>query len=254
MDDACRAILAQLGQRLALEIEFDDHPAWEARQRALDANAIDFGWICGAPYVKRVDAGAGFDLLAAPVMRGTRYAGRAVYFSDFVVRRDSRFRQLEDLAGAVWAYNEPESYSGFHVVRHALAEAGLDFGFFGRVVETGAHQVSIEQIRRGAVDGAAIDSSVLDWLAARDPRLVAELRVIGTLGPSPMPPWVVAKHVSRPVREVLRRAFTTLHCDPAARETLAAAGIERFAAAHDADYDPIRRVLCESAPGPLLQH
>ena len=196
MDDACRAIVVEIARRLAVEIEFDARPEWEARQRGLDAQLTDFGWICGAHYVMRADRGAGVTLLAAPVPAGARYAGRPVYYSDIIVRSNSTHRCFEDLAGATWAYNEPTSQSGFHVVRYGLARRALNFDFFGGVVETGAHETTVELIRRGEADGAGIDSTVLEWLRRRDPALGSDVRVLERLGPSPMPPWVAGARTS----------------------------------------------------------
>ena len=97
-----------------------------------------------------------------------RYQDRPVYFSDVVVRRDrAHFESFVDLRGASWAYNEPRSHSGFNVVRAYLAESGHLDDFFGAVVESGAHSESLEMVLSGRVDGAAIDSTVLEWLTAQ---------------------------------------------------------------------------------------
>src|SRR5262245_45508563 len=50
---------------------------------------VDVGFVCGLPYVelaRRADPPV--EPLAAPVLQGERYAGRPVYFSDVIVRRD----------------------------------------------------------------------------------------------------------------------------------------------------------------------
>ncbi len=64
------------------------------------------------------------DLLAAPVMAAERYQGQPVYYSDIVVHHASRFQTFADLRNATWAYNEPHSHSGYHVVRFHLAQTG----------------------------------------------------------------------------------------------------------------------------------
>ena len=69
-----------------------DGADWRDTYSAIAAGRIDIGWICGQPYVDLLAAGAPISLLAAPVTAGARYGGRPVYFSDVIVRRDSRFR------------------------------------------------------------------------------------------------------------------------------------------------------------------
>jgi phosphonate transport system substrate-binding protein len=91
---------------------------------------------------------------------GACYKDRPVYFSDVVVRRDSKFHTFADLRGASWAYNEPGSHSGYNVVGYHLATLGEGSGYFGQVVESGAHQVSLQMILDGRIDASAIDSLV----------------------------------------------------------------------------------------------
>ena len=64
------------------------------------------------------------ELLAVPVPAGSRYCGQPVYFSDVIVRERVPFEVLTELRGAVWAYNEPRSHSGYNVVRAYLSRLG----------------------------------------------------------------------------------------------------------------------------------
>lgn len=105
-----RALAAYIGHHVGLATEFVDGVPWQERERMLDAGTAHVGWICGLPYVlKSKSPSLRMELLAAPVMHGPRYAGRPVYFSDIVVRRDHAARSFDDLRGARWGYNEPRS-------------------------------------------------------------------------------------------------------------------------------------------------
>jgi ABC-type phosphate/phosphonate transport system substrate-binding protein len=66
--------------------------------------------------------------------------------------------------------------------------------------------------------------------------------VIETIGPSPIPPWVISKQVPLDLRCELRSILLDLALQQRGREILARGRIARFIAAHDADYDPIRRM------------
>ncbi len=239
----CRAIVAWLGRTLAVRTQFVDGIPWEEREALLDAGHIDVCWICGLPYAWKADApDAAVELCAVPVMRGERYADRAVYFSDVVVHSESRYASFADLAGATWAYNEPRSHSGHNVVLHRLATLERRAGYFGRVVESGAHQRSLCMIVDGEIDASAIDSTVLEAELERNPELARHIRVVDTLGPSPMPPWVVKKSLPRSLRADLRAALVEMHTDAEGAAILASWRIARFAAAADADYDPLRHM------------
>ena len=60
----CQAAIAEffvqqvvdyLAARLEMPVQFVNDIPWQERQRRLDAGQIDIGWICGAPYVRRID-------------------------------------------------------------------------------------------------------------------------------------------------------------------------------------------------------
>jgi phosphonate transport system substrate-binding protein len=246
-DLVVEAIVGYLDGELDSHVELVDDRPWEERRRLLDAGRVDVAWICGLPYVRRADEPEpGIELLAAPVMRGARYEDQPIYFSDVVVRRDSGFQTFEDLRGESWAYNEPGSHSGYNVVAHHLAALGRTWGYFGRVVETGAHQTSLQMILDGEIAGSAIDSTVLELELEKDPTLETKLRVLDTLGPSPIPPWVIRRSVPEGLRKAVRETLIGMAEDPRDREVLAELPVARFARVKDSDYDPIRLMTAKT--------
>ncbi len=239
----CAAVAGYLSEELPIACEYVSEGLWQERERLFDAGAIQILWLCGLPYVEKADRKTvDMELLAVPVPAGARYRSRPVYFSDIIVRRESPYRSLLDLRGAVWAYNEPRSHSGYNVVRAHLAELAQHRHFFGETIESGAHSASVEMVLSGKADGAAIDSTVLEWLFAADGGRSARLRVIETLGPSPIPPWVISQRVAEPLRAAVHAALLRMGRNAGGRAILQQAGMERFTEAADRDYDPIRRM------------
>jgi len=244
-----RGMAAYLARRTGLPVEVDESVCWQERERMLDRGEAHLGFICGLPYVRKVDRPRPtVELLAAPVMRGARYGGRPVYFSDVVVRRDSPFHCFADLRGASWAYNEPGSQSGYNLTRCHLARLGETDGYFGRVVEAGAHQRSIRMVVEGAVDASSIDSTVLELELALHPELAPLLRVVETFGPSAIPPAVASTTLDPDLRRLLRQALLHMHEDAEGRALLASAGIDRLAPISDSAYDDVRQMALEAEP------
>ena len=195
------------------------------------------------PYVWKADMPVSeIELLASPVMIRPRYNNQPVYYSDVVVHKESPFFKFADLRGARWIINEARSHSGFNLVRYYLSTIGETFGFFGEVIESGAHQDSLRLIIDGRSDASAIDSTVLETEFEKDPELNRLLRVIETFGPSPIPPFVASKTLPRELREKLSTLLLNLHKDSEGRELLARARFARFTAVQDSDYDQIRRM------------
>ncbi len=228
-------------RQLGIPIQFVNNIAWQDRERLLDSGTIQIAWICGLPYTVKADQAVPvIELLVAPVMEGERYEDRLIYFSDVVVRRDSPFQTFVDLRGASWAYNEPNSQSGYNVVRYHLATLGEMGGYFSSVVASGSHLKSIQMILNRQVDASAIDSTTLELEFLSRPELRQELRIIKTLGPSPIPPWVIRKDVPPATKKTLTELLLRMHEDPYGQEILAHGQIARFARVTDWDYGAIR--------------
>ena len=246
------AITSYIEDQLNLRMQVVDDVDWQKREKLLDEGQIEIAWLCGLPYTLRADRPAPeIELLAAPVMAGNRYQNRPVYFSDVIVYHDSGFKTFADLRGAAWAYNEPYSHSGYNVVRYHLATSGEKSGYFGEVVQSGAHLASVQMVLDRRVDASAIDSIVLEIESQRRPELLSQLRVIETLGPSSVPPLVISRKVPQEIRQTIREALVKMDGNPSGQAALAKGRMVRLARVKDSDYDDIR-YMAQKANGVKL--
>ncbi|MDE0455669.1 MAG: PhnD/SsuA/transferrin family substrate-binding protein [Chromatiales bacterium] len=185
----------------ALERPSDCHDAWRG-------DGLLFSQTCGYPAatalrdVLRVVATPHY---AAPGCEGPRYS------SVVVVRRASRVADLEELRGAVCAFNSRDSQSGYNALRAAIAPIARGGWFFARTVETGAHAASMEAVRCGRADVCAVDCVTWALHARHRPSALVGLEVIRYTEPAPGLPFVTAGDVSdatfASIREALGRAF-----------------------------------------------
>jgi phosphonate transport system substrate-binding protein len=213
----------------------------------------DIAFVCSLPYVEHTRLGAPrIEPLVAPVLKGERYGGKPIYFSDVIVRRESPIESFADLRGRSWAYNEPQSQSGYGITRFHLATRGETNGYFGRVVEAGWHERAIHMVCSGEVDASAIDSHVLDVALRQNPSLADRLRIIDTLGPSTIQPIVVARSLPEPLKSELRDVFLGMADDPRARPQFERALVERFEQVTDATYDDVRHMLAVTETNDFL--
>jgi len=242
-DPTCAAITQYISEQSQVPIEFLALSQWQDRERAFDSGAVSVCWLCGAVYVRKLDQGEGtVELLAAPVMAAPRYQDRPVYFSDVIVRAESPFHTFADLRNTRWAYNEPNSHSGHNVTKWYLAEHAYGNGFFKQAIGSGAHQRSIQMVLANEVDASAIDSTVLETEMSRNPELAAQIRVIESFGPSPIPPWVMHRNLPADLKATLRQLFSQMHLADQGRAILQAGQIRRFDLVTDHDYDRIRQM------------
>jgi phosphonate transport system substrate-binding protein len=245
MDDFCRQLTAYVASRLGQAIDFVIDVDWTERYRQLDVGAIQIAWICGAPYVVRRPYGQ-LALLAAPVWRGDHYGDQPVYHSDLMVRRDHPAQNFAQLRGQRWAYNEPGSLSGYHVMRAHLARLDEGLAFFSEAIEAGYHRRALQMLAAGEADVAAIDTTVFEQIIAVQPALRDTVRSLGRLGPNPAPPWVIHTEVPSVLRQAITTIFTTMADDATGAALLAAAPIARFARVDDTDYAPAATMVSQS--------
>jgi phosphonate transport system substrate-binding protein len=219
----------------------------------LSSEAVDVAFVCGLAYVELARGGeAPVEPLAAPILRGERFGGRAIYFSDVIVHRGSRLQSFADLRGCSWAYNERHSQSGYGITRHHLICRGETNGYFGRIVAAGWHEEALRLVAGGAVDAAAIDCQVLAVALRAQPEMAALVRIIDTLGPSTIQPVVAARRLPQRLRTDLRAFLLNLANDPVARPHLDRAFVQGFEAVNDASYTDIRAMVAAAEAADFL--
>ena len=197
--------------------------------RELAHGHVDVAFVCSPPLIWLRGA---VEAIAAPVLSDPRFAGRPLYSSEVVVGASSGHRSFDDLRGVRWAYNEPSSWSGYWVT---LARVG-SWRYFGEVVAAGSHQRAMRMVARGEVDGSAIDSHVLAVELRDHPELAEHLRVVETLGPSPIQPVVARTDLHPELKHALRTRLLSLRGDELDRHF-----VSGFAPAPD--YSPIAEAL-----------
>jgi phosphonate transport system substrate-binding protein len=191
-------------------LEGDDDPFADGR--------ADVGFVCAPTYRwmrERVT------LLPALVPLDARAGGRPVYFADVVVRADSLIEHFDELRGRRWAYNDRNSKSGWFTM---LDRVGGDTSFFSALVHSGSHLQSLDAVREGRADAAAIDSNAL----ARQPR--GDLRVIESWGPLPIQPVIVRNGVDDALKARIADALLSI-------DGLEPFGFARFARVAASDYE-----------------
>jgi ABC-type phosphate/phosphonate transport system substrate-binding protein len=115
------------------------------------------------------------------------------YRSVVIVREDSPVAALADLRGATCAVNGFNSYSGTGSLRVLVAPLSRDGRFFREIRVSGAHLRSIEMVRAGEADVAAIDCVTHTLLRRYRPQFLAGTRILLPTDPMPAPPYVISR-------------------------------------------------------------
>jgi len=150
------------------------------------------------------------ELLGVPRYADETGCSELGYRSYVIVRDDSRVCALEDLRGAVCAVNGFNSYSGTGSLRALVAPLSRDGRFFGKIKVSGAHVRSIEMVRAGEADVAAIDCVTYTLLGRYRPSCLSGTRILAPTNPVPAPPYVTSRDYPPETLARMRNALTSV--------------------------------------------
>jgi ABC-type phosphate/phosphonate transport system substrate-binding protein len=224
---AWRGLLRSVLARAQVDAEVIDHPPPQPLAALWARADMGCAFMCGYPMLHATPAPV---LLAAPIPSPARYAGRAVYWTDLVVRAADGPETLEQAWGTRMAYTTTESQSGYHAPRRFLAPHATTRGgrlFSSLVGPLLTPRAVVEALLEGRADIGPLDSYAHDLLRAHEPALAARLRTVASTAPTSIPPLVGAAGLDRAVAERLGKALLEVAATPALhalRETLQLAG------------------------------
>lgn len=240
--DFYQSIVSYMGRILEVETELQQGKCDPLSDPLL--HHVDIAFICGLPFIQHYQVFPNnLHPLVAPVMQGSRYQNRPIYFSDLIVNVNSKVRIFEDLKGKVFCFNDPGSNSGYNLPRYRLIESGYCQDFFAKAIQSGSHQRSIQWVVYELADCAAIDSVVLEQELRDFPELSGYLRIIESIGPYPMPPLAVSQHLGKSVIEHLQSAM--LQPDVQLTAAMESVGVKRFAAVKLEDYELLMNTIVD---------
>jgi phosphonate transport system substrate-binding protein len=227
------------GVRVALDFETRVSGPTPDADPFADGRA-DIAFVCGPSYSLLRAAGRAVEIVnAAPVFDDPRNAGRPVYFSDLILRREHPAETFPDLRRSIWSYNDRQSLSGWFRMLSRLEALG--FGrdpeaFFSRVIASGSHVASIDHVVAGDADVSAVDSNTLLLARRRDPSLDGQLRVLESWGPSPVQPLVARAGLPAGVPARIAGALLAMADSAETGRRLREFGVLRFAPVAEPDY------------------
>lgn len=156
--------------------------------------------------------------------------------SQLICRAGDARQTLAQFGGSRLAYNDTVSQSGYNALRALLASSTTQRPFFAHALDTGAHYRSVEAVRKGQADMAAIDPvSYVHWQHSH-PESAGELRVFGQTEAYPGLPLITALQTPVVVVNALRRALHSVAHDARFQAVRAPLLITGFEATGMADY------------------
>jgi phosphonate transport system substrate-binding protein len=202
-------ILTQLEKALGLKIKSTMATDYRGTIEALKFKKAQVGHLGPKAYVE-----ASNDNYAnvEPVVQVQQANGALGYRSCLIVHADSDLFSPEDIAGKTFAFNDPNSTSGYLVpMTFFLAEMGIDpKHLFSRLTFSGSHEASILAVAHKKVEVAAPNLPDLQQLVREGKVPRDSLRVIWVSTLIPNDPIVVRKDLPESLRKAIGESLATM--------------------------------------------
>jgi phosphonate transport system substrate-binding protein len=170
--------------------------------------------------------------------------GSLGYRSCLIVHADSEIFTPEDMAGKTFAFNDPNSTSGYLVPSaFFLMDMGMDpKKYFSKVTFSGSHEASILAVANKKVEVASTNLPDLQQLTRENKVPRGGLRVIWVSRLIPNDPIVIRKDMPASLRAAVVESLTTMKTrNPEAFKEIGA-WLGNFVPADDAKYNVIREL------------
>jgi len=206
-------------------------PSYKDVRLELERGAVDVALVGTDTYVRAVQNNS-IRLLVQP-----EFEERTSCRTLVIVPAESRFRTWMDLRGAVIAFADYESVSGWLLPSVMVEDLGqVPTEYFGKIIYTSNHDRSILAVFENTVDAAAVSSLAWSWNVRQRPALEKRTRIIFQSPDYGPPPIVVPRTLDPSLEQALAKAMLALHKDEEGRRILSAIGIRRFVPAQPETY------------------
>ncbi len=230
-------LLRYIGDKMGRRVELVQRRTYHAVNDLTEARLVDAAFVCSGAYV------LGHDKFGMELLVATEIGGAPIYYSYIIVRNDSGINSFEELRGKTFAFMDPESNSGTLYPTYKLAQMGESpRSFFQNYIYTYGHDNSVKAVLNNTVDGAAVESLIFDYMAAKDPAVLSQIKVLETSPPFGSPPVVVHPSLDPEVKKDLLSILINMDKDVRGREILDSMNIDGFSLVSDSAYDSIREM------------
>ncbi len=235
--DLYEQIFRYISDKMDRDIEFIQRKTYQEINQMLEDGALDFAFICSGAYIE-LNAASGVELLAIPVSNN-----KPLYQAYIIVPERSEANTFEDLKQQSFAFTDPISNTGHLYALYRLHEMNEPKDrFFSSTLFTHGHDISIQMVAKGLVEGATIDGLVYEYLKTREPERVKDVKIIEKSEYFGIPPVVVTNRLDKQSQEQIREIFLHIHEDPEARDLINSLLIDKFIKGDDKKYNSIRQM------------
>jgi phosphonate transport system substrate-binding protein len=234
-------VLAQLEKDLGVKVKAATATDYRGSIEALKFKKAEIGHLGPKSYV---EASNNNYANVEPIAQLQLANGSLGYRSCLIVHSESDLFSPEDMAGKTFAFNDPNSTSGYLVPSAMfMMEMGMDpKKHFSKVTFSGSHEASILAVANRKVEIASTNLPDLQQLTREGKLARGTLRVIWVSKLIPNDPIVVRKDLPASLRSAITESLTTMKARSPEAFKEVGAWLGGFVPADDGKYQVIREL------------
>lgn len=228
-------IIRYLSERSGVPLQFQTAKSLLAYQQEMKGGQYDISFI-NAYYYVAFSKEAGYKVFAQE--KDAQFVGI------MVVRKDSPYRALDQLEGKQLAFPGPTAVTSMLAYTHLKAK---------NIHVSANYVISMDSVYRSVAKGlfpAGLGET--RTFGSMEPEIRNQLRILWSS--DPMPPFTFSAHPRVPAAALkkIQQAMLKMADDPRGRELLKEINMKGIAAAHDSEYEAVRKLrLLTPEPSPV---
>lgn len=237
-----KPLFADLQTALGIPVEVVMPTSYGAVIEDLLSGAVDLARLGPAAYVSAKKQDPGITAFATVSRKMPRQNEEdTFYHSVLIVRSNGPYQTIESLRGRSVALVDPDSTSGALIPRHVfprVIQTPLE-KYFGQLIYSGAHDQSMQNLKKGKIDAAFISSASLAMPIENSGVKKEDFRVLWRSAAIPRNPFVLRSRLCADIKKKIIGVF--LDSGGNANENLMRKlNVTRFVPVSDKDYQIVR--------------
>jgi phosphonate transport system substrate-binding protein len=227
-------LIKYIADKAGYPIYIKQKKTYEEVNQLLEKSEVDFAFICSGAFVGEYKNGA-VKLLVAPEIDSSTH-----YHAYIIAQKDSGIENFEDMKNKSFAFTDPLSNTGrLYPLKKLIELQENEQDFFLKTVYTYGHDISIQMVNRGIIDGASIHGLIFEYLSLYHPEKVENIKIIEQSEKFGMPPVVIPATLSQKRREKYKEIFLNIHNDSIGKQILDKLLIDKFVIVNDTIYNSV---------------
>ena len=227
-------LISYISNKVGYPIYIKQKKTYDEVNKLLENGEVDFAFICSGAFVGEYSKGE-IKLLVAPEIDSSNH-----YHAYIITQKDSEVERFEDFKNGSFAFTDPLSNTGrFYPLKKLVQLHENESDFFRKTVYTYGHDISIQMVNRGIIDGASVHGLIFEYLSTYHPEKVENIKIIEKSEQFGIPPVVMPATLSQKRRNSYREVFLDIHNDSIGKQILDKLLIDKFVIVSDTIYNSV---------------